>query len=232
MPAKLRVRMIERVPRELRVAAVFGGTPSAAHTEALVRATAAKGVRLAEPLDAIVIGTPPTTAYLPRERPNPVSAAYLGLGYALRLWRDAFPLRPDGTVILLHDFTRHFHAPTQTPYRALFADPRTARDHGAMRDAERAATADERLVADYRAGQAVHPLQPFLEWSACDATANRVGDVLIAGCRDATAARQLGFIPVHALGAALSMARGAGARRIGFLLSPPYFPLLAASEAR
>ena len=79
-----------------------------------------------------------------------------------------------------------------------------------MRDAERAA-ADERRIADYRAGHAVHPLQPFLEWSACDATANRVGAVLIAGCRDAPAARQLGFVPVHGLGAALAMARGRGA---------------------
>jgi lactate racemase-like protein len=226
MPSRLRVRMIERVPRELTVAAVFGGTPSAAHAEALVRATAAKGVRLAEPLDAIVIGTPPTTAFLPRERPNPVSAAYLGLGLALRLWRDAFPVRPDGTVVLLHDFARRFQAPTQAPYRALFTDARTARDHDAMRDAERAAAVDERKLAEYRAGQAVHPLQPFVEWSACDATANRVGAVLIGGCRDAPAARQLGFVPVHALGAALAMARGAGARRIGFLLSPPYFPLV------
>jgi hypothetical protein len=52
--------------------------------------------------------------------------------------------------------------------------------------------------------------------------------VLIAGCRDAAAARQLGFIPTHGIGAALEMARGrAGgdAPRIGFLLSPPYFPL-------
>jgi len=50
--------------------------------------------------------------------------------------------------------------------------------------------------------------------------------VLIAGCRDAFAARQLGFVPVHGLGAALEMARGRGARRIGYLLSPPFFPIV------
>jgi hypothetical protein len=31
---------------------------------------------------------------------------------------------------------------------------------------------------------------------------------------------------VHSVNAALGMARGAGAERIGFLVSPPYFPLL------
>lgn len=50
--------------------------------------------------------------------------------------------------------------------------------------------------------------------------------MLIAGCREAVAARQLGFVPVRGLGAALEMVRGrAGDQaRVGFLLSP-YFPL-------
>jgi hypothetical protein len=232
LPGAVRARVIERVPRELTAAAVFGGTPSAAHTEALVRATAFKGLDLAEPLDAIVIGIPPTTPFFPRERPNPVSAAYLGLGLALRLWRNGFPLRPGGTAILLHHLQRRFPTPTQTPYRALFRDPRTARDLDAMRDAEHEAVADTRALDAYRNGRAVHPLEPFVEWSACDATANRLGDVLVAGCRDATAARQLGFVPVHNVAAALTMARGAGASRIGVLLSPPYFPLVLTSEPR
>ena len=58
--------------------------------------------------------------------------------------------------------------------------------------------------------------------AACAAS----GTLLIAGCRDAQSARQLGFVPVHALGAALEMARGRGAKRIGYLLAPPYAPLI------
>jgi predicted N-acetyltransferase YhbS len=120
---------------------------------------------------------------------------------------------------------RRFPRPTQAPYRALFFDPRTARDIDAMRDAEEAAVRDERALAVYRAGRSCHPLQPFLEWSACDAAAHRLGAVLIAGCRDAQTARQLGLIPVHGLGAALDMARRRGAGRIGYLVAPPYFPV-------
>ncbi len=230
LPAGLRSRLLERLPLELTVAAVFGGTPSLAHSEALVRASAFKGLELAAPVDAIVIGIPATTPFFPRERPNPVAAAYLGLGLALRMWRNAFPVSPGGTAILLHPFARQFPAPTQVPYRALFADPRTARDRDAMHDAERVAITDKRAIAEYRAGRAVHPLSPFVEWSACDATASRLGSVLIAGCRDAPAARQLGFVPVHSVNAALGMARGAGAERIGFLVSPPYFPLVVDAD--
>jgi hypothetical protein len=224
-PGRVRQRVIERLPREQTAAAVFAGTPSVAHTEALLRSTVLKGVEL-EPVDALVIGIPPTTPWMPRERPNPVTAAYLGLGLALRLWRNAPPIVSGGTAILVHPFPRRFPHPTQAPYRALFFDARTARDSEAMREAEAAAVADPKAIADYRAGRTCHPLQPFLEWSACDATAHRLGAVLIAGCRDAQSARQLGFVPVHGLGAALAMARGRGAKRFGYLVAPPFFPLV------
>jgi hypothetical protein len=227
-PNRVRQRILARLPRELTASAVFGGTPSVAHAEALIRATVFKGIELDEPVDAIVIGIPPTTAFIPRSRPNPLAAAYLGLGVALRAWRNRFPVKPGGTAILLHDFQRRFPA-GQGPYRALFADPRTARDAQGLRQGERAAVRDERSLADYRAGRSVHPLEPFQVWSACDASLSRLGTVLVAGCRDAPAARQLGFVPVHGVGAALGMARSAGAERIGYLLSPPYFPLLVGS---
>ena len=192
-----------------------------------------RAIELDEPVDALVIGIPPTTPFMPRERPNPVSAAYLGLGLALRLWRNAPPIAPGGTAILVHPFPRRFPRPTQAPYRALFFDPRTRARH--RRDARRGAAAARTTSARSTTtapGRACHPLQPFVEWSACDASAHRLGAVLIAGCRDAQAARQLGFVPVHGLGAALEMARGRGAKRIGYLLSPPYFPLVVSRPSR
>jgi hypothetical protein len=225
-PTAVRQRVIERLPREQTATVVYSGLPSVAHAEALLRGTMHKGIEVKEPFDALVLGIPPTTPFIPRERPNPVSAAYLGLGLALRLWRNTPPIVPGGTAIILHPLPRRFPHPTQTPYRALYGDPRTAGDSAAMRDAEETAGRDRRSLEAYRSGRACHPLQPFVEWSACDASAHRLGAVLVAGCRDAQSARQLGFVPVHALGAALEMARGRGARRIGYLLAPPYAPLV------
>ena len=37
-PSRVRQRMLDRLPRELTAAAVYGGTPSVAHAEALLRA--------------------------------------------------------------------------------------------------------------------------------------------------------------------------------------------------
>ena len=176
-----------------------------------------------------MIGIPPTTPFLPRGAPNPVSAAYLGLGLALRLWRNAFPVMPGGTAILLHDFQRRFPAPDADPLPGPLRRPAHAPATATRSARPSARRSPTRARSPPTApGRSVHPLEPFVAWSACDAALSRLGSVLVAGCRDAHSARQLGFVPVHGVGAALAMARGRGAERIGFLLSPPYFPLLSA----
>jgi hypothetical protein len=174
-----------------------------------------------------VIGIPRATHFVPRERPNPLAASYLGLGLALRLWRDDFPIADGGTAILLHRFHRHFAHPTQHPYRTFFGATRFGREPDELAELERAAANEERAVEAYRAGRTVHPRLPFADWAACQPALGRLGSVLVAGARDAVAARQLGFVPVHSVNAAVEIARNAAGEgaRIGFLLSPPYFPL-------
>jgi hypothetical protein len=228
LPSFVRDRMIHSVRRELYAAGAFAGPPSVAHAEALLRAVEARSAPLGQRLDAIVIGIPRTTPHLPRERPNPLLAAYLALGLALRLWREAFPLVEGGTAILMHRFHRHFAHPGQQPYRTIFQALRTGpREPEELFETERAAVADERAIDAYRGGRTCHPLLPFADWAACAPALGRLGSVIVAGCRDAVAARQLGFVPAHNLGAALEMARGraGGEARVGYLLSPPYFPL-------
>jgi Lactate racemase N-terminal domain len=227
LPDALRRDILRSLPVEITTAAAFAGPPSVAHAEALLRAVELRRTELDTPLDALVIGVPSTTPFLPRERPNPLLAAFLGLGLALRLWRDAFPIVDGGAVILVSRFVRHFAHPTQQPYRAFFNATRVARDPEVLAEAERVAGADSRALESYRAGLAVHPLLPFRDWDACGPALSRLGAVFVAGARDAVAARQLGFVPAHGVGAALELARGraGGSPRIGFLLSPPYFPL-------
>jgi hypothetical protein len=231
LPGPLRLRVIRSMPIALTAAAAFAGPPSVAHAEALLRAIDVRSVDLDRPLDAVCLGIPHTTPHLPRERPNPLLAAYLGLGLALRLWREQPPVVEGGTAILVHRFHRHFSHPTQQPYRAFFQATRGGLDPELIDTAERAAATDSRAVDRYRGGRACHPLLPFADWAAVQPQAERLGAVVVGGCRDASAARQLGFIPSQSVGTAIDMAlgRGDGATRIGFLLSPPYFPVRVAA---
>jgi hypothetical protein len=227
LPGAARARVLQSLRSELTVSVVFAGPPSVAHAETLLRSLEARSTVLEGQLDAICIAVPRTTPYLPRERPNPLLVAHLGLGLALRLWRDAFPVAQGGTAILVHRFHRSFAHPTQQPYRAFFAATRFGREPEELADAQREAATDPRAIALYRAGRTCHPLLPFADWAACAPALSRLSSVLVAGCRDAVAARQLGFVPVHNVPTALSMVTETLGRpaRIGFLVTPPFFPL-------
>jgi Lactate racemase N-terminal domain len=226
-PSPVRGRVLSTLPMEVTASAAFAGTPSVAHAEALVRSVENESAPLERPLDALCIGIPRTTPFLPRERPNALLAATLGLGYALRLWRNAFPVRDGGTAVLVSPLRRRFKHPTQQPYRAFFQATRGGPDSELLAEAEHAAAADPRAVRAYREGRTCHPRLPFADWDACRPALERLGAVVVAGCRDAVAARQLGFVPTHGVTAALDMAHGlaGGSPTVGFLLSPPYFPI-------
>ena len=101
-----------------------------------------------------------------------------------------------------------------TPYRAFFQATRTGRDPDVLADGRaggrRGPAGDRRATG---AGRTCHPRLPFADWDACRPALDRLGAVLVAGCRDAVAARQLGFVPTHGVPAALEMARGLGGGR-------------------
>ena len=232
LPAAIRRAVLDHQDRRLDVTAAFAGPPSVAHAEALVRGVALRGVRLERPVDALVVGVPWFGPHLPRVSANPVTVAATALGLALRLHRDAFPLDVDGTLVLLHPLPRSFAESAQLPYGEMFEALRTDRDPEALADAERAAAVSEPALAAYRAGDACHPLLPYADWAGCAPALSRLGRVVVAGCRDAAAARTLGFVPTRSVSSALTMAHGvAGGRaRVGVVLGPPYPPLLVGTE--
>lgn len=229
-PDPLRRRVLQRSTRELRAVAVLAGRPSVAHAEALLRAIELRGIRLEAPLDAIVVPLPWKGPHQPREPLDAITASSVGLGLALRLWRDRPPLAEGGTVVLLHPFPRTVGHGPQAPYRTLLTALREA-PGGRLRQAEALAARDRRAIAAYRAGRAPHPRLPFADWESCSPVLERAGRVIVAGCRDAGAARALGFVPSHNPATALEMARGLAGEsgRIGVLLAPPYAPLLVGS---
>jgi hypothetical protein len=61
----------------------------------------------------------------------------------------------------------------------------------------------------------------------------RAARVIVAGCRDAGAARALGLVPSHNVSTALDMARGLAGEdgTTGVLLGPPYPALVVRPEA-
>lgn len=227
LPAGLRRDVLHRQARRLTATAAFAGPPSVAHAEALLRGVDLRATHLPAPVEALVVGVPWTGPHVPREPVNPVTTAALTLGLALRLRRDAFPIEQGGTLILLNSFRRSF-SPAQAPYVSMFHALRDVRDEEDLQRAEASAHTDEAALEAYRAGRTCHPLLPFADWAGCAPALERLGRVIVAGSRDANAARTLGFVPTRGVGSALEMAHGVagGKARVGILLAPPYAPLV------
>ena len=171
-------------------------------------------IELDAPLDAICLGIPRTTPYLPRERPNPLLAAYLGLGLALRLWRERPPVVDGGTAILA--------PPLPPPLRTSRRSSRTARSStrpaaGSIRrpidEAEEPPRPTRVRLDAIAAGRACHPLSPFADWAAIQQQTERLGAVIVGGCRDAAARASSASSPHRAPAQRMELALGGGWRR-------------------
>jgi hypothetical protein len=228
LPASLRRGVLRDLQRTIAATGAFAGTPSVAHAESLLRTVELRGVALGEPLDVLVVGSPWIGPHVPRELLNPITSAAIALGLVLRMWRDAFPVRDGGTLVLVHALTRSFAHGTQGPYRRLFDALASGSD---VEASESDARGDARAVESYRAGRACHPLLPYADWAGCQPALARLGTVVVAESRDAVAARALGLVPSHSIASALEMAHGllGGRARVGVLPTPPYAPLLVGS---
>ncbi len=226
-PAGVRHATLESIDRRVSAVAALAGPPSVAHAEALLRGVAVRAVPVSAPLDAVVIPVPWKAAHHPREGIDPITAAYGSLGIALRLWRERSFLVRGGTVVLLHDLRPRFGGASRAPRRALYEALR-GQDPSDVARAEAVAAADTSALESYRAGRAPHPLQPFADWAACAPALALADRVIVGGCRDATAARRLGFVPSHSPQAALEMALGVAGpgARVGALAAPPYPPVV------
>lgn len=227
LPSILRVAALQSLDRELQAVSVLAGPPSVAHAEALLRGTALRGARLAAPLETVVVPVAWKALHRPRTPVNALTAMAT-VAHALRLWRDAPPLVEGGTVILPHPFSAAVGNGPEAPYLRLLHAVRAGAEGRKLTAVERLARSDPRALERYRAGATVHPLLPFADWEGVQGVLGRAGRVVVAGCRDASAARALGFVPTHNLQAALVMADGVAATDgpTGMLLAPPYPPLL------
>jgi hypothetical protein len=231
LPAFVRRDVLSSRGPRIAATGAFAGLPSIAHAEALARGVELRGTHIAEPLDTLVMGAPWIGPHFPREPVNPVTATAVALGLAFRLHRGEPPLKPGGTLILYHPLSRAFAHANQAPYAAMFNALRTALDPAELATAEAAASTDAKALSAYRAGKTCHPLLPYADWADCGPALSHIGRVIVAGCRDAIAARTLGFVPSHSISSALEMAHGVagGKARVGILLAPPYAPLLVGS---
>ena len=188
----------------------------------------ASRLRLAEPLDALVVGVPWIGPHVPREPLNPITSAAMSLGLALRLWRDAFPVR-DGRDArprpLAHALVRARHA---GPVPAALRRARDGRRDGARRVGARRG-GGRRAVSRVPRRPSLPPAPPLRRLGRLPAGPRR-GSAASSSPAAATRSRRARSASCRATRSRARSrwrtASAGGRARVGVLLAPPYAPLL------
>ncbi len=177
------------------------------------------------PAGVLMFGIPDTGALSVSPRPNPLSAAHLGVGLFAN-WSSGDPLlKENGVLVFGHPLTPEFDGEDMQPARALYDDVLpTHREPEDMAGAVEAAfTSRQDLLDAYRAHAAPHPLRAVINWYQCLPIRRRARHI-IAATADNAAAERFGFLPARdlddALDSAMSKSSGSDVR---LLHVPPPF---------
>ena len=172
------------------------GPPSVAHAEALLRrSTPRDRARCAARRDLprhpahdalpAARAAQPAAGRVPRARPR---APSLAGGAACRRGRHGDPPPPVPPALLASHAAAVPRVLPSDAWRARSRARRGGRANGRGRSA-RARPVPRR--------PACHPLLPFADWAVVREQTERLGTVIVGGCRDAAGARQSGFVPAR-----------------------------------
>jgi hypothetical protein len=190
------------------VIGVFAGGPTETHAAALSRMEEQLIIKVEGQSDILLLGLPDVDPYSRFSILNPILATNLGLSYTYGLHQNKPLVRQGGILILYHPFENRFDDLHHPSYREFFEkvlartkDPFEAWDLFSDEFAHR-----PELIHKYRYGYGFHGTHPFFMWNQTSAPRRYVGDIFIAGAKDQSVGRQLGFSPFATLEDALQEA--------------------------
>ena len=202
-PGLLRRDVLRSLPHELSAAAVFAGRRRSPTPRLCCGAWSCDATELDARSTRSASACRSTTPFLPRERSEPAAR--------LRTWASAWRSVSGATRSRSSTAARRSCSPLHRPSRIRPSSRtarffrRRARAACAIRAARRGRAAGRPDDARSRAlplGPHVPPAAPVRRLVRVPARDRPLGAVLVAGCRDATAVRQLGFVPCTASGRA------------------------------
>jgi hypothetical protein len=183
-------RFLSSLPFRLTASAAYAARPQSPAERSSQRGP---GRQRSTSRSARSAGDPQTTAVATRAPDARVRDARARL--ALRLWRGAFPVREGGTAILVSPLRAPLRAPATRAHHAFFRRRARAAIGRARRGRRRGGSDRGRSTPTGEAARAtLGCLSPTGMSTGCPRPPP--GAVLVAGCRDATAASS-GFVPIH-----------------------------------
>lgn len=220
--ARARHRLLDSATAAHRVIAVTAGAAEPVARASRERALAQSRVEVDGQVDVGLIGVPHATPYNLDAVPNPVLAAWQGLGAGFGAHTGRPLVRAGGALVLFHPLRQQFSALHHPSYIDFYADVlASAPEPAQLADAETRFAADPWYRHLYSSSYAFHGVHPFRLWSEVVAAASACGDVVWVGA-DRQVAERLGFRAASTLADALEIVASSVGRapRVGYVHPP------------
>lgn len=208
LPKPAASRLASDVPASAGLLAVYCGSTSLVYAAAQKRLLEQHWVPLTHRADVLVTGLPAFGPHNTRAPLNPVLMRHLLQSWVLGQYSGQPPLKPGGTVILLHPCTNRFDHQQHTAHFNFFNSvlPK-ARTVEEFASAEALFVRDPALLAAFRTGHAYHPGHPFLVWKQASEASTFLGRVIVVGADNESVPRLLGYETASSVAEALYRAR-------------------------
>ncbi len=205
-PAALRIATDPAVA--VGLIGVFAGSTRRVEVAARRRYMEQHGVPLSHQSDVLITGLPACGPYNTRASLNPVLVRHLLQGWLLRAYQGRSPLKPGGTVVLLHPCTNRFdHEQHTAHYNFFLSVVKRVDSPAAWAAAETEFVKNPALLAMFRNGHAYHPGHPFLVWQQASQLNPPVGRVIVVGADNESIPNLLGYETAASVPEALYRAR-------------------------
>lgn len=193
LPKRAAFRLASDLQNAAGLLGVFCGNTARVHAAARTRYLEQHAVPLSHPADVLVTGLPEFGPFNARAPLNPVLIKHLLEAWILRLYSGQSPLKPRGTVVLLHPCTNRFDHEQHTAHYNFFTSVGSPRAAIAHSDAEAEFARNPALLTTFRTGRAYHPTHAFSLWRQASLSSSALGNVIVVGANNESVPHLLGY---------------------------------------
>lgn len=193
LPKRAAFRLASDLPNAAGLIGVYCGSTPRVLAAARARYLEQHAVPLSHQADVLVTGLPEFGPFNTRAPLNPVLIKHLLEAWILRLYSGQSPLRPGGTVILLHPCTNRFDHEQHTAHNNFFTSVGSQGAATPQSDLEAEFARNPALLTTFRTGHAYHPTHAFCLWRQASRRASSLGKVIVVGADNESVPRLLGY---------------------------------------
>lgn len=210
LPTAAKRKVFQSIPSPYQMIACQAGKTEPVHEKIIEKGFEQYAVNVRGQADILICGIPFISPYNVNSILNPLLVQVMALGYFHNMYRGQPVLKKGGVMIITHpchdEFDHNQHPSYIEFFNRLLPETRDAMKLRHKYEEEFAHNPS--YIEMYRRGNAYHGAHPFFMWYWGENGRQHVGQVIVAGAKNAHVPAMLGWQSAESVTEAIAMARG------------------------